>query len=102
MFLMEYIRGKKNKRVGVVVAVGKDKLGYSLCHIPLDTFDRYTGFELAFAMCMRQPIDVTKIVHGSDGNWYVVTDTSSIPIPRSAVKPLLKMADRARRYYKGG
>lgn len=47
-FLMEYVR-KGRKKVGVVVAIGRGRLGWSLCHISngVEKFDRERGIKQA-------------------------------------------------------
>ena len=44
--LIQYIRNKNNQPIGVVVAVDKYKVGYSLCKKG-DRFDKQRGFEIA-------------------------------------------------------
>lgn len=52
--LIQYIRNKKNQRIGIVVAVDKYKVGYSLCKTKnnkypfiADKFDKQRGLEIA-------------------------------------------------------
>ena len=44
--LIQYVRTSKGKRVGVVVALSSNHIGYSLCH-PLDRFDKCYGKYIA-------------------------------------------------------
>ena len=76
--LLQYVKDKKGNRRGVVFAVGKDCVGWSLC-------------------CKRDRFDVNFGVEIADGR---ATKGSSVPIP-NIVRPYLeKMKDRANRYYK--
>ena len=38
--LVEYIRDKNRKPIGVVVALDRNRIGWSRCHSKLDTFDK--------------------------------------------------------------
>ena len=77
--IYSYVRDKDRCRIGVVVALNRETLGWSLCHKGLDKFDRDLGLKIA----------VGRAEKGS----YV-----SIP---ACVKPTIsKVQERAKRYFK--
>ena len=45
--IYSYVRDKDRRKIGVVVAVAKNALGWSLCHKGLDKFDKEFGLKIA-------------------------------------------------------
>jgi hypothetical protein len=82
--LSEFILNQKNQRVGVVVSFvenGKIHVGCSLCNVKRDKFSNYVGLNYA-------------ISRGSN-------DVNDLPkVPRTCKAHVLKMIDRAGRYFK--
>ena len=80
--LYQYVR-KNGKRIGIVVAIELDtdnvRIGWSLCNVKLDKFDRYRGLQIA----------VGRAIYNS------TTD-----IPQSVYPTLTHFAQKAKRYYK--
>lgn len=57
--LIKYVRDGENNRVGVVVATGSSKIGWSLCN-KLDRFDRKKGLMIAEARANMSDADKEK------------------------------------------
>ena len=76
---MQYVYNKKNQRVGVVVAVGKDRIGWSRCNLGKERFDRVRGIDIA---CGRAVVG------------------SAVPVPHDIRGTMAFMAERANRYFK--
>ena len=75
--LITYIKNKKNERIGAVVAIDAEKIGWSLC-CKKDRFDRDMALSIAFGRA-----------HGSNAE-----------LPRE-IKPVFnQMRERSRRYFK--
>lgn len=46
--LLKYVKNRKGQRIGVVLAIGKDKIGWSKCNFSMgDKFDREKGRDIA-------------------------------------------------------
>ena len=83
--LVKYIRNEHGHPTGVVVATGKDQLGYSLCH-PRDTFDK----QKALLIAQRR----------ADGGARHVPFEEEGPRAATLRKHLHEMRERAARYFK--
>jgi len=78
--LVEYVRNKNNQPVGVVVAVGKNQIGWSEKHNK-DKWDKYLGLEIAIGRAMNGSV--------------------KYPMKEKVFRPYInKMYDRADRYFK--
>lgn len=83
--LVQYVRGRKNQKVGVVVAIKPDVtkdevcVGWSLCNAK-DEFDAVRGLEIA----------IGRAENGGGTSF----------IPHSVVDEFLGMANRAEKYFK--
>ena len=78
--LVEYVRNNKNQPIGVVVAVGKDQVGWSEKHSK-DKWNKELGIKIAYGRA---------IVGSQKG-----------PLKQKVFLPYLKkMYDRANRYFK--
>lgn len=77
--LVSYVRDKNRNRIGVVVAIDRDKIGWSLCHIGLDRFNKDFGLKIATGRARRGKM---------------------VNIPQTVKSTFDKMENRARAYYK--
>ena len=77
--LIKYVRDRKNKPIGCVVAIDKDKLGWSLCN-RRDKWNRKVAVELAKKRAIEN--------HGIK------------IIPITVVSEYKIMSNRARKYFK--
>ncbi len=78
--LVKYVRDNKNHRVGVVIALNRDQIGWSRCN-KKDTFSKEWGKELAIIRATNE-------------------QDRPMRVPQSMVVAMAEMTDRARRYYK--
>jgi hypothetical protein len=78
--IYEYVRDRNGHPLGVVVALGKKEVGWSLCN-KKDRFDRDFALKIASGRAMHSNIKRNKI-------------------PKKILPTLDKMEDRAKRYYK--
>ena len=81
--LLHYIRGKNRERIGIVVALDHNKIGWSRCHLPLDKFDLDKGLKIATGRAQ------------SGKNWEAEEN-----VPYDVRIEIEKMHDRASRYFK--
>jgi hypothetical protein len=80
--LIEYAR-KNGRKIGVVVALSKEEIGWSRCHMNLDRFDKQTGIKIAEARAIKHDL-MTNAERCAD-----------------SIKPdFIKMVRRANRYFK--
>ena len=86
--LIRYIRDRKNRKVGVVVAIDADRVGWSMCHTTAgDTFDREKGLAIAIGRAEHRPVSIINVLSGY--------------VPSSIRMELLSMLERAGRYFQG-
>jgi hypothetical protein len=86
--LIRYIRDRKNRKVGVVVAIDADRVGWSMCHTTAgDKFDREKGLTIAIGRAEHRPVSIINVL--------------SKEIPASIRMELLSMLERAGRYFQG-
>ncbi len=78
--LVEFLRDSKNRKIGVVVGIGPELVGWSLLK-KCDTFNRDVGVKLAIERAGT-------------------VDPKTPDLPRSVKSLYEKMLDRCRRYYK--
>lgn len=82
--LIEYIRDDYRNKIGVVVALDKNKVGWSVCKVAngqqLDRFNKEFGLKVAIGRAEKQ-------------------STATIP-SQYAYEAVQKMYERAERYYK--
>ena len=93
--LIQYVRTDKGKRVGVVVALSSDHIGYSLCN-PVDKFDKKKGKFIAErrAETGKDFIDKLAVVI----NRRCLRGKMISNICR-LIQPMLDMQERASRYF---
>lgn len=72
----------KSEKIGVVVAIGKNQIGWSLCD-PCDTFDKVKGIEIAV---LRARLNAAT---GNNKN-----------IPNKILQEVCEMECRSIKYYK--
>lgn len=93
--IWQYVRDRKNRKVGVVVAYRTDNnimLGWSLCN-KKDKFDKIIALNKA-SQRARQIGDFQKV---GDRIWsYNMEDN----VPRSITNTFINLSQRAKRYYK--
>lgn len=86
--IKQYIRDRKNEhKIGCMVAnkVGDEiRIGYSLCNIALDSFNKYLGTEIARDRLYTD----------------IMRNNSHRKAPRSIKNSLIIFINRAERYYK--
>lgn len=111
--LIEYVRDRKGRPFGCVAAVGKDKIGYSICHKE-DQFDKKLGRKIAIERAKKEePIEerivgekFRKMTKGQDIDlWELIKTQANEPRPRYyksnfTLKKVLKMKERAKNYFK--
>jgi len=78
--IFEYVRNKYGHRLGIVCAIEKKDIGWSLCQ-KQDEFNKDFGLMIAKGRAIKSKINDKKI-------------------PRSIYPLVLKMRERAKRYYK--
>lgn len=84
--IYKYIRDQKQNRVGVVVALDNEHIGYSLCNRSHgDHFDKLKGLEIAIGRAEKHPITIVNV----------------LSVSPSARTECLKMLGRASNYFKG-
>lgn len=85
--IWEYIRDKKNRKVGILYANSDEKnvrISFSKCHTMYDEFDPELGFKIARDRSVKTPENVPKKYN----------------IPFSVQDKLPKFIDRCSRYFK--
>lgn len=73
-----WVRLSRGKKIGIIVAIGLEKVGYSYCNI-MDDFDYEVGLKIARNRAMN----------GFSG-----------PVPVKLRKDYEKMVERSKRYFK--
>ena len=98
--LIKYVRNKQKQRIGVVVAIDKNRVGWSKCNFSMgDKFDRKRGKYIAKKRAEKYVFDP---------NWRCKEFGSTIcqdffddrHIPQCVHSDFLDMAERANRYFK--
>jgi len=51
--LIKYVRDKRGSRIGVLLAIGKDLIGWSKLHCGLDRWDREKGLDIAYGRAIN-------------------------------------------------
>lgn len=77
--IFEYVRDKKRRKVGVVVALDANIVGWSKCNIKKDRFIKDFGINIA---CGRAVIN------------------SKVKVPHTISPAFENMKERAKRYFK--
>ncbi len=80
--IYQFIRDKKRKPIGVVVAISATKLGYTMCNSKSDKWDKQHGIDLA------------------TGRAYNQSQFIPLGIPKKVKYTYEKMVIEAKRYYK--
>lgn len=70
--------------IGVIVAIGKDQIGWSLCN-PLDSYDRKLGLAIAENRAIDYGINKEKVIK---------------ECPMSIRQDIIEMYERAEKYFK--
>jgi hypothetical protein len=70
---------RSNQLNGCIVAAGKNQVGWSLCHLSLDKFDKERAYQIA----------LNRAVTGS-----------VVPVPHSQREAYNKVVERATRYFR--
>jgi hypothetical protein len=86
--IFEYVRDKHGHKRGVVCAIGRDYIGWSLCNRSMgDRFNKELGL---------------KIAEGRASKVYIINDPRewSETIPPSAWPSFKRMIERAKKYFK--
>ena len=76
--IFEYVKDKKNRKIGVLAARNKLCIGWSACMTKKDQFDKTMGLKIATGRTYKTNVD----------------------IPHKLRKPYIKFLDRVKRYYK--
>lgn len=95
--LIEYVKNKQNKRVGVVVAlnskdIGQPNIGWSRCNWR-DKFDKKKALSIAIGRAEKRPL--------LSDNSYMQEDIMCL-VPSSMVEAIEKMRVRMKKYFKTG
>jgi len=93
--LVQYVRTGKGKKVGVVVALNSNKIGYSLCN-PLDEFDKNYGKFIAEKRAETGKDFMVKIAEVINRRCAYGKMYSNIC---RIVQPFIDMEERAARYF---
>ncbi len=93
--LVNYVRADSGKKVGVVVALSSDKIGYSLCN-PLDKFDKSYGKFIAEKRAETGQDFLAKLAQtiGRRGEYGKTINNIG-----RLIGPLIQMEERAGRYF---
>jgi hypothetical protein len=88
--LKRYVRNKKMLPVGVLVAFkrpsdSKVVIGWSKCHVSLDTFDKHMGTFVAINRGLKHPID-----------------DQAKDVPQVVKNSLVTFRERVKKYFKVG
>ena len=82
--LFHYVRDEHNQKIGIVVALDRDIIGWSRCKTKLDQFDKSIGFAIAI---------------GRAKTCNEIRLNRQNP-PRDVQKVIEQLKERARRYFK--
>lgn len=98
MNLITYVRGTNGRRVGLVVATGRDRIGWSTCNVDKDIFDKELGLKIAVSRSNSSKLQ-NKLKS------CLSTNVSSIWRDLDVVSPemmcqIKKMSNRAKKYFK--
>jgi hypothetical protein len=102
--LTHFVKDRRGRRVGVVVALSRDQIGWSKCNMNLDRYNEEFGMDVAIDRARKRPQLVAKLDPPSDYGVYLQNNFGGrdwrCTMP-SSVKPIFeKMKDRAARYFK--
>lgn len=90
--LIHYVKDHKNQRKGVLVAAKPSDspvplIGWSMCHTPLDRFNKYIG--------------IIKAIHRIENGCPTIDEEKTEPFLPNSVKRLLPVFEsRVKRYFK--
>lgn len=79
--IFSYVKNENGQRIGIVTAISVDSIGWSMCHMSKDKFDKDLGLRIALG----------RAKNGSN---------TSIPRNSNLISTLDIMAERAARYFK--
>ncbi len=86
MILVEYVRGKDNRPIGVIVATGRNEFGWSLCAKPDRKFGTVIDKKIALDIAVGRALSKIPL--------------ADMPKSLFASKNFDKMINRAGRYFK--
>jgi hypothetical protein len=99
--IFEYVKDKHGHRRGVVCAVGKNELGWSLCNEKAgDKFDKVFALRIAIGRALAYPKYKRRVASSLRD---ITTSSEDVVLnvaPPGLKNNLLKMKDRAHRYFK--
>ncbi len=115
--LVEYVKNKQGHRVGVVVAISKDRIGWSRCktkpsrprpnnlRLPnggFDTFDKEMALKIAIgrAKTMRRTIYLSERLDSTGKPFPLNTPIPKTIPPRDVQKVIEHVEARAKAYFK--
>ncbi len=93
--LIQYVKADSGKKVGVVVALSSDKIGYSLCN-PLDIFNKRIGKAIANSRAKKGKdymIEILETINRRYEYGNMISNMSRL------IGPLVQMEERAGRYF---
>jgi len=93
--LIQYVRTEKGKRVGVIVALSSDHIGYSLCN-PIDRFDKKKGKFIAERRAETGKDFIVKlavVINRRCKRGKIVSNICRL------IQPMIVMQERASRYF---
>ena len=93
--LIQYVKTGKGKRVGVVVALSSNKIGYSLCH-ESDKFDKSRGKFIAEKRAESGKDFIVKLSEIIHQRYLRQKMTSNVC---RMLLPIIDMENRAGRYF---
>jgi hypothetical protein len=103
MYLIEYVRDEEGIPFGCVVAIDKDRIGWSICHTK-DKFDKTRGKEIAFERARKNVLVERLNIKITYDEYidYVIEKTRRPEKYKGHLvfKVIKKMRDRAIKYYK--
>lgn len=105
--LLQYIRNRKNEKVGVVVGLKDGSIGWSLCKTKttkkddeeqgVDKFSRKRGIEIAIGRAKRYGQTIND-EHLNYSNNETVKKVLDVLVPHSCIPTVKRMAHRLEKY----
>lgn len=98
ILIEEIVNGKQ--RIGFAVAIGKGKIGYSVCHPTLDSFSMGRGIEIAIGRAKKGTKWVSRMYHLSNVFEKQGKISDLHKIENIMVPALEKMESKAEKYFR--
>ena len=54
--IFEYVRDTNRRKIGILVALNKNQIGWSKCNIKKDRFDKEMGLKIAIGRANKAPL----------------------------------------------